>query len=167
MDIRTRVLHPAATLITAAVMVAAIGAAPSAAAPPPAAGGDKGKAVAESKSGDRSTQNMVCAMYWSPEPQFSASNRTIHYGSLVQCNYAAQLTLNVQIWNKPPNMPFEPAGTPVTINAVAFQQGVGGVTACMGTANTQWQARFWGTAVPTGPFLPNPAISPSHTYPCG
>jgi hypothetical protein len=63
---------------------------------------DDGKAgqSAAVNSGGSSTQDFTCLGYFSPEPQYSASNKTIHYGGLVQCNYAAEIFVKVSIESK-------------------------------------------------------------------
>lgn len=123
---------------------------------------------ASSIKGNTRTEDLTCLAYWSPEPQYSASNHTIHYGIWVWCNYVATLSLKVQIFVKSPltGNVYEPAGNPITTNPVGETGAAGGVAGCFAGPSATWQARFWGNANLTGNFLPYPAFSPSHTYPC-
>lgn len=177
MEKRRRVLRVAAAIVVA-VATATIGTAPAAAAPvhplaaPPKPPKPKGTPIASvtvkasSIKGNTSTQDLTCVAYWSPEPQYSASNNTIHYGVFVNCNYAAELTMKIQIFVKPPSGPYEPADNPITNYAVGNTGSVGGVTACFAGSSGTWLEKFWGTAAAGGNFVPYPALSPAHVFPC-
>jgi hypothetical protein len=156
-------------MIVVAMATAVIGAVPAAAAPPPKPTGKPIASVsvkASSTKGSRSVQDLWCIAYSSPEPQYSASNRTIHYGVWVNCNHGTELTMKIQIFVKPPNRPYEPADDPITDYSVGNTGSAGGVTACFPGGTGLWQARAWITSSTVGNLLPYPAYSTAHSFPC-
>ncbi len=168
-----------AAAIVVAVATATIGTAPAAAGPvhplaaPPKPQTPKGalaasvRVKASSVKGYTGTQqDLWCDAYWSPEPQYSASNSTIHYGIWVNCNYADTFSLRVQIFVKEGSGPYMPAADPITTYPVGNTGSAGGVTGCFPGGSGTWMAKFWGNASQTGNFIPYPALSPAHTFPC-
>ncbi|GAA2374546.1 hypothetical protein GCM10010170_077680 [Dactylosporangium salmoneum] len=72
----------------------------------------------------------------------------------------------MQIFVKPPTGPYEAADNPVSVTTIGSTGSVGSVTACFAGNTGTWQAKFWGNANLTGPFLPYPGLSPAHNFPC-
>jgi hypothetical protein len=123
--------------------------------------------TATNKSDGPSTEDLICTATFSPEPQYSANPGRIHYGAIVQCNYASESTIKVSIENKPPFMPWEPAGPTLTNAGVGFTLSTPpGVTGCVGTTNTKWRAKLWASCT-FGILTPYPLTSAEHSYPCG
>lgn len=121
---------------------------------------------ADSIPGNKMTTDLTCLAYWSPAPQHSASNNTIHYGIWISCNYVATVSLKVQIFVKEAAGGYMAADSPKTSNQTSQFPSVGGVTACFPGSSGQWMAKFWGTATASGNFLPYPTLSPAPTFPC-
>ncbi|WP_433616914.1 hypothetical protein ACQP2P_16235 [Dactylosporangium sp. CA-139114] len=121
---------------------------------------------ADSIKGNKRAEDLTCLAYWSPSPQYSASNNTIHYGIWISCNYVAAVSLKVQIFVKEAAGGYMAADSPITSNQVSQFPSVGGHTACFPGSSGQWMAKFWGTAAVSGNFLPYPSLSPAPTFPC-
>jgi hypothetical protein len=108
----------------------------------------------------------VCSLWASPNPQYSASNHTIHWGVNVICNYAPFVDIHVYLYSR---APYGPGFDVEEDDAVAFGAGsqwAGSTARCLDWGGSRnWRMKTnWH--INGDPGSPNPAYSSYVSLPC-
>lgn len=112
---------------------------------------------------------LVCTGVFSPVPQYSASNRTIHVGGHIGCNFVGSLHFRVNLYTLRGTGENETKVWQDFVDPgwkVGSSIGMSKPVACVGSASTRWIADFYGHS-DIGNLKPYPLWSSVYTYPCG
>lgn len=111
---------------------------------------------------------LSCSGEQAPEPQFSPSNQTIHWGYKVICNSATSISIidTLYVVEGTGDNEHNVEQGEVTNSGVAPNLVVGTFHACGGSVRTRWITESWAKAN-NSPVNPYPAWSPVNTLTCG
>jgi hypothetical protein len=106
-----------------------------------------------------------CDIYTNPYPQYSASNRTMHFGGKIICNYTDSLVVIATLYRvvgSGSNTDYIWASN-ITTNAIGQEHGNTTYDACIGSTPTRFILKVEASALTLGQGW---GWSPVYTYPC-
>lgn len=95
------------------------------------------------------SDNLACIGSLAPEPQYSGTNKTLHWGGRIDCNRVAALTFEgwlYQVVGAGDNERYVQEDHIPTQFATTQSKGWGHYIGCLSTASTRWISKIYGTA---------------------